>query len=224
MSAIQNFRSAFNGFNREDVVRYIEYINNKHNAAINQLNNDLKTQREELTMLRTKLEQGPELMAQLEEAQSVNAALTAELDTLRSQVEGLTQEAEDARKECELSESVLAERDALRRELETTKQQLEQTEQAAIAAQINYELEAYRRAERVERQARERVTRMYEQINAALADAALKADESTAQIGEIADRAAAQLTELQSALAQGRNIMKDTATALYAIRPLQFEE
>ena len=37
MSVPQNFRSAFNGFNREDVVHYLEYINNKHTAQVNQL-------------------------------------------------------------------------------------------------------------------------------------------------------------------------------------------
>ena len=42
MSGIQNFRSALGGFNREDVVRYIEYINNKHNSQIEQLNTQLK--------------------------------------------------------------------------------------------------------------------------------------------------------------------------------------
>ena len=40
MSAPQNFRTAFNGFNREDVVRYLEYINNKHNSLVNQLNEE----------------------------------------------------------------------------------------------------------------------------------------------------------------------------------------
>ena len=37
MAASQNFRSAFNGFNREDVAHYLEYINTKHTNQINQL-------------------------------------------------------------------------------------------------------------------------------------------------------------------------------------------
>ena len=41
MSSIQNFRSAFNGFNREDVVHYIEFLNSKHAAELNQLNSEL---------------------------------------------------------------------------------------------------------------------------------------------------------------------------------------
>ena len=39
----QHFRTAINGFHKQDVVRYIEYLNNQHNAQIAQLNNQLKT-------------------------------------------------------------------------------------------------------------------------------------------------------------------------------------
>jgi len=49
MSTPQNFRSAFNGFNREDVASYLEYLNSKHTAQINQLTS-------EADFLRTKLE------------------------------------------------------------------------------------------------------------------------------------------------------------------------
>ena len=37
MAASHTFRTAFRGFNREDVVRYIEYMNNQHNAQLEQL-------------------------------------------------------------------------------------------------------------------------------------------------------------------------------------------
>ena len=41
MATPQRFRSAFNGFNREDVDNYIEYLNNSHNNQIEQLRNQL---------------------------------------------------------------------------------------------------------------------------------------------------------------------------------------
>lgn len=41
MAGIQNFRKSFRGFNRKDVVDYIEYMNNTHNAQVEQLNNQL---------------------------------------------------------------------------------------------------------------------------------------------------------------------------------------
>ena len=46
MSEPMNFRSAFNGFNREDVVHYIEYLNANHENQIKQLQADLANFRE----------------------------------------------------------------------------------------------------------------------------------------------------------------------------------
>lgn len=42
MPAPQRFRSAFHGFNREDVVNYIEYLNNHYTSQIQQLHNQLQ--------------------------------------------------------------------------------------------------------------------------------------------------------------------------------------
>ena len=45
MAEFQNFRSAFNGFNREDVVHYLEYLNSKHNNLVNQLSEEAENLR-----------------------------------------------------------------------------------------------------------------------------------------------------------------------------------
>ena len=71
MTMPQNFRSAFNGFNREDVVHYIEYINSRHNTEVNQL-------KSELDMLRTQQQESPDVSALEEEL----AALRIERDEL----------------------------------------------------------------------------------------------------------------------------------------------
>ena len=42
MAAQQNFRTALNGFNREDVVRYIEQLNARHTAQVNNLTAELE--------------------------------------------------------------------------------------------------------------------------------------------------------------------------------------
>ena len=42
MAAPMQFRSAFHGFNRQDVVEYIEYLNNQHTAKVAQLNTRLQ--------------------------------------------------------------------------------------------------------------------------------------------------------------------------------------
>ena len=76
MSAPQKFRSAMNGFNREDVACYLEYLNSKHTAQVNQLTSEAE-------FLRSKLETAqPDC--------DTIAALEQERDHLRAQVEELT--------------------------------------------------------------------------------------------------------------------------------------
>ena len=55
MAAPQNFRSAFNGFNREDVVHYLEYLNAKHTNQINQLTAENEALRQDCQALRQSL-------------------------------------------------------------------------------------------------------------------------------------------------------------------------
>ena len=174
MAVIQNFRGAVGGFNREDVVRYIEYINNKHASQVNQLNTEMQVLQEELAQLRA---QG-DLAAQLEEANARIAQLEQERDALSAQVE-----------------------------------------QLADRPQTDSELEAYRRAERAERIAADRVELLYQQANGALADATSKADDTAAQVGELTDSLMVQLQKLQNVLSTGGNSMRDAAAALFAIRP-----
>ena len=78
MSAPQKFRSALNGFNREDVVSYLEYINSKHIAQVNQLTMEADS-------LRSQLENAQPSADQAE----VIAALEEERDDLRARVEEL---------------------------------------------------------------------------------------------------------------------------------------
>ena len=177
MSTFQNFRSAFHGFNREDVVHYMEYMNNKHASQVNQLKTDLQALQSELDAATAKNE--ADLAAKLEAAEAEIASLRAQLAAAPQVV---TQPAPSG------------------------------------------ELEAYRRAERAERVAGERVSQMYQQANGALAEAATRADESAASITEIADRISGQIAELNTALFQSKNAMKSASAALYAITPLSNEE
>ena len=71
MASAQNFRSAFNGFNREDVVRYLEYLNTKHQNQINQLTAEAEE-------LRAQLAQQP-AEDQVEELEVVNNLENPEL-------------------------------------------------------------------------------------------------------------------------------------------------
>ena len=90
MAAPQNFRSAFHGFNREDVVNYIEYLNNRYTAQLEQLNNQLQESRGEASSdlvvgLQAQLDAAMMRIAELEEQLSASqeVAVSKELEAYR---------------------------------------------------------------------------------------------------------------------------------------------
>lgn len=87
MAAAMNFRSAFNGFNREDVVHFIEYLNAKHTAEVNQLNAEL-----ELARSRAGAVPATESGRQLADALAANEQLKAQLAELQKRFDALESE------------------------------------------------------------------------------------------------------------------------------------
>ncbi len=88
MAATQNFRSAFNGFNREDVVHFIEYLNAKHSTEVNQL-------RAELDLLRSRGSapvQAGDSSRELAAAQATIEQLRAQLAELQKRYDALENE------------------------------------------------------------------------------------------------------------------------------------
>ena len=179
MSSAYNFRSAFNGFNREDVVHYIEYANSNHNNQLNQLKSEVATLRQENADLRT-AQQDKERIVDLE----------SQLDALRAELADMT-----AQRDVALAARV------------------------QVQSNTSDELEAYRRAERMERMAKERTDAMYQKATGILADAASKVDGATDQISGIADQVAAQLAILQEAVLGSKHALHEATATLYAIRP-----
>ena len=187
MPTTYTFRTAFNGFNREDVVHYIEYINSKHAGQLNQLRSDLAAAQQENAALKAKPQQDPQLEALVAELQAKLVTLEEELLAAQTAKSDL---------EAQLAETLKEQ--ALRRNEE--------------------ELAAYHRAERMERQAKERTEALDQKANGVLADATARVDEASAQIAGIADHVAAQLTVLQQAVSGSKSALKDAATNLYTIR------
>lgn len=87
MAQLQNFRSAFNGFNREDVVHYIELLNNKHNTQVNQLNTELQTLRVQLDEAQAVPAVDPAVVEQLAAAEARKSELEEEVILLKLQLE-----------------------------------------------------------------------------------------------------------------------------------------
>jgi aryl-alcohol dehydrogenase-like predicted oxidoreductase len=79
---------------------------------------------------------------------------------------------------------------------------------------VGDELEAYRRAERAERLARDRAAQIYEQANAALADATLKVEAISDGMNTISQQVTAQIQ-------QAKQDMQEAVASLYAIRPTE---
>ena len=177
MSAPMNFRSALNGYNREDVIRFIEYINARHSTEINQL-------KAELDMERSMPKASP-----AEDRSEELAAALAEIEALKAEIARLQEHRNEA------------------------------APAPAASSGTALELEAYRRAERTERIARERAEQVYHQVNGVLADAAVKVDEAYTRIDDLTQQVSTQLNQLQEAVTGSRQALSDAAATLYTIRP-----
>ena len=154
MAPVQRFRSQLRGFHREDVVRYIEYLNNQHNAQLEQLNTQLQdiqdtANDQQIVLLQAQLDAALERCAQLEEQLAQQQVTSADL-----------------------------------------------------------ELAAYRRAERVERQAKERAQQIYDQANGALAEATL-----------LAENAMEQMQGYHASIEATVDSFRNAAAALFAAKP-----
>ena len=197
MAAPQNFRSAFNGFNREDVVHYLEYINTKHNNQVSQLTAENQE-------LRAAAQQPVEDQSELVASLKVQCdELTAQLEAERSRIAELTGQLEALQTRCQELES--------------------QAETAAPAETISVlaseELEAYRRAERIEREAKERAELVYFQANGVLTEATGKVESISTDITDMADQVMRQLTQLQIAVSSSKQALQDASSIMNTIRP-----
>ena len=138
--AAQNFRTAFYGFNREDVVRYIEFLNNQHKNKLDQLYNQLQAAKSAPAdpELQAQLSAALEKCAQLEEKLAGMNTTEQELEAYRraERAERIAQErAQQIRTQ---ANAVLADATV---KAETASQQV-----ADLAAQANEQLLAYQAA------------------------------------------------------------------------------
>ena len=171
MAEMHNFRTAFRGFDRQDVVQYIEMINARHSAQIAQLNTQLKTARDELAQVTAAPAQDNNLQEQLDAANARIAELEAQL--------------------------------------------------TSAPVKTNEELEAYRRAERVEREATDRAQNIYRQLNTLLGDATSQTNFAVSNLDSITEQVNNQLAELRNSLLSNQSYLEKTAADLLAMQPSQ---
>ena len=213
MNEPQTFRSAFNGFHREDVVNHIAYMTTKHENQTAQLRSDNEALRSELEQLREEIsgntaeqDRIPGLEQTIAEQAEQMAKLQEELDTANQL---LNEQAEQMAK--------------LQEQLEEAKEAAAKSPTLEKSANHWDELRAYRRAETAERQARERVNDLYDCANAALRGAGSTLGSTNAAFETLAEKFRADLVELMEAIETGRNALNTAADTLDGLRPEETE-
>lgn len=191
-----NFRSSLHGFNRQDVASYLEYLNNRHAAQVNQLNTDLEALRRQAA-------------APVEDPQ--RAALEARCRELEQQLETARKERDEA----------LAQREAAEQKLASARQDREEALLRSCGEKLeaNRELEAYRRAEHTERMARERAEQVYSETGAVLTQASNRIEAALRQMTGISQQVTGQLDTLQTAIASSRLALQDAAQTIDKLKP-----
>lgn len=191
-----NFRSSLHGFNRQDVANYLEYLNNRHAAQINQLNTDLEA-------LRRQAE------APAEDPQ--RAALETRCQELEQQLAAARKERDEA----------LAQKEAVEQKLEAAQRDREEALLRSSGEKLdaNRELEAYRRAERTERVARERAEQVYSETSTVLTQASNRIEAALRQMTGISQQVTGQLDTLQTAIASSRLALQDAAQTIDKLKP-----
>lgn len=184
-----NFRSSLRGFNRQDVARYLEYLNNQHSAQMNQLYTEVESLRK--------------------------AAQQQEDDTLTQRI----QELEERNRQLEEQVQLLTrERDESLRQREED-QRMAQVQLSGARLDATQELEAYRRAERAERIAKERANLVYAQTGAVLTQASNRVEGAIRQMTGISQQVSSQLDTLQAAISASRLALQDAADTINQLKP-----
>ena len=212
MNEPQTFRSAFNGFHREDVVNHIAYMNSKHETQVNQLRAEADALRTELAALREQMDEDAACQDRTAELEQTIADRDAELVTVREELETANQ----------LLNEQAEQLAALREELEEAKEAAAKSPIEKSASHWD-ELRAYRRAETVERQARDRVNELYTGANTALRGASATLGDTNAAFEALAEKFRADLVELMNTIDTGKTALSAAADTLDGLRPEDME-
>lgn len=188
MADISKFRSALGGFNREDVVNYIESMSLEQQKQLRRL-------QEENEKLRSEKNALAELLA----------AANSDLSTLREQDAALSEQVELlAQQAAELAGQVKAE----------PEEAPEETSEAAEPVDYtSLELEAYRRAEQTERNAAVRADKIYRQLTALCEHARERYSDAGDEIAALSEDLTANLGRLQETLAELRLVFDEAENA-----------
>ena len=201
MSDVSRFRSAINGFNRTDVVNYVESISVEHQKQLRQLQN-------ELAQLRTENETlSAEKDALAEKAGELEAALEAAKTELAAEQAARKQAEDEA---LELLERIPDE------PAEAPEEDADSDAEAPEAAPDD-ELAAYRRAALTEQNAAARARRLQAHMSALCDNARSRYQDTGEEISALAVDLTTGIERLQDALAELQLIFDQSEEAFEAL-------
>lgn len=198
MADFSKFRTAVSGFNRTDVVNYIESASMEHQKALRKLTDERDKLAAENAQLQTQL---TGLQARLIQVQADNDALSEQVSTLAQ--EGSAR-AEATAQPQPAPEAGPIEEEPAAETPEPPAQEPSLTEK---------ELTAYRRAEQTERNAAVRARRIYTQLSNLCEDARSRYLDSGEEIAALASDLSTGLARLQDAFAEVQVIFDDAQNA-----------
>ena len=214
MSDFSKFRTAVSGFNRTDVVNYIESTSIEHQKALRKLTDERDKLAAENARLQVEL---AGLQKRLEQAQADNDALSGQVNTLAQEGAELAEQlkqSEEARQELLIRPAPQAEEPAepapQPEEPETEAAPEEPAQEPSLTEK---ELTAYRRAEQTERNAAVRARRIYAQLSNLCEDARTRYMDSGEEIAALAADLSTGLSRLQDAFAEVQVIFDDAQNA-----------
>ncbi len=226
MTENTQFRSALNGFNREDVVSYLGKINLDHDTAMRKAN-------EENRALKAQLDQANQALEDLR----ASAIQPEELDALRQAAADAEARLAQANQQVSVLEdqnlALSQEIDRLQQALDTKATQPEREEEPALDAPIppvaaviptppaadyaERELAAYRRAELTERLARERANDVYHQVQAVFQNASAKFEANKSDLDQMAQTMQMDIRQFMLLLQNIRSAYSEAEASFAAV-------
>lgn len=187
MPSNMNFRAALHGYNREDVVAFIDKMTRDHEKALRRMQERNDQLRDELAAANEALAaagDSAETDKALSDAQTLIADLQARNAELEEQLEALSarQESPDEEEQAETVPMPISQ------DLEAPIPPVQEVLPVELKPSKDYtelELAAYRRAELAERMARERAGDVYRQIQSTFSQANAKLDTGRADLEQL---------------------------------------
>lgn len=212
MADFSKFRTAVSGFNRTDVVNYIESASIEHQKALRKLTDERDRLAGENAGLQTRLEA---LQAQLQQVNEENDSLNKQLRQAKEENESLSEQLNTLAQEgAELAGQLRqAESAAPQEEAKAGPDAQPEAPAQDTPSVTEQELAAYRRAEQAERNAAVRARRIYAQLSNLCEDARGRYLDSGEEIAALTADLSTGLSRLQDALADVQVIFDDAQNA-----------